>query len=302
MQRNRCKVCKMSLCNACPRNCNVDRQTAVGFCGANENIKVAKAYLHEWEEPFISGQKGSGTVFFSHCNLKCVFCQNYKISAQGFGKYVSQDELYAIFKNLEKQGANNINLVTPSHFVSQIVPVLKKFKADSNLPVVYNCGGYESIDTLKMLEGLVDVYLPDMKYVDSRISSKYSHVADYFEKNILAVKEMKRQQPKDIFVDGLLKKGLAIRHLVMPNLVDQSKKILDWIGDNLGLDTLISLMSQYQPFYRAGEFKEIDRKITAREYCRVIEYAEQKGFKNILCQESSSSDEKYVPSFDLEGV
>ena len=184
----------------------------------------------------------------------------------------------------------------------QILPVLEKFKASSNLPIVYNCGGYESVDTLKMLDGIVDVYLPDMKYVDSRISLKYSHVADYFEKNVLAIKEMKRQQPQDIFVDGLLKKGLAIRHLVMPNLVDQSKKIIDWIADNIGVDTLVSLMAQYQPFYRTAEFKEIDRKITSREYDRVVEYAEQKGFENILCQESSSSDEKYVPSFDLQGV
>lgn len=292
----------MSLCNSCPRNCKVDRQTSVGFCGANENIRVAKAYLHEWEEPFVSGKNGSGTVFFSHCNLKCVFCQNYKISAQGFGKDLSQDDLYGIFKNLEQQGAHNINLVTASHFVPQILPVLKKFKQHSNLPIVYNCGGYESVQTLKMLEGLVDVYLPDMKYVDSRISLKYSNVADYFEKNTLAVKEMKRQQPQDIFEDGLLKRGLAIRHLVMPNLADQSIKILNWIFDNLGDDTLVSLMAQYQPFYRAVEFKEIDRKITAREYNRVLEYAEQKGFKNILCQERDSSDEKYVPDFDLQGV
>ena len=292
----------MSLCNSCPRNCKIDRQSSVGFCGANENIRVAKAYLHEWEEPFVSGKNGSGTVFFSHCNLKCVFCQNYKISAQGFGKDLSQDELYGVFKNLEQQGAHNINLVTPSHFVPQILPVLEKFKASSNLPIVYNCGGYESVETLKRLEGLVDVYLPDMKYVDSRISQKYSHVADYFEKNTLAVKEMKRQQPQDIFEDGLLKRGLTIRHLVMPNLADQSIKILNWIFENLGDDTLVSLMAQYQPFYRAVEFKEIDRKITAREYNRVLDYAEQKGFKNILCQESSSSDEKYVPSFDLQGV
>lgn len=292
----------MSLCNACPRNCNADRKTKTGFCGADQNIKVAKAYLHEWEEPFISGSKGSGTVFFSHCNLKCVFCQNFKISAEGFGKNLSQDELYDVFVSLEQKGANNINLVTASHFVPYILPVLKKFKTNSNLPVIYNCGGYESVDTLKMLDGIVDVYLPDMKYVDSRISAKYSHAPDYFEKNVLAVKEMKRQQPKDVFCDGLIKKGVVIRHLVMPNLVDQSRKVLDWIADNLGTDTFVSLMAQYQPFYRACEFDEINRKITEREYNRVLQYAEQKGFENILCQEMTSSDEKYVPSFDLQGV
>lgn len=292
----------MSLCNICPKNCNANRCDKVGFCGADKNIRVAKAYLHEWEEPFISGTNGSGTVFFSHCNLKCVFCQNYKISAQGFGKNLSQDELYVTFKNLEQQGAHNINLVTPSHYVPYILPVLQKFKQNSNLPIVYNCGGYEKVETLKMLDGLVDVYLPDMKYVDSRISQKYSNAGDYFEVNTKAVLEMKRQCPRDVFDNDLLKKGVAIRHLVMPNLVDQSKKILDWICDNLGKDTLVSLMAQYQPFYRASEFDEINRKITAREYNRVLDYADQLEMTNILCQEMASSNEKYVPAFDLQGI
>jgi len=292
----------MSLCNLCPKNCNANRTDKVGFCGANKNIKVAKAYLHEWEEPFISGTNGSGTVFFSHCNLKCVFCQNYKISAEGFGKNLSQDELYGVFKNLEQQGAHNVNLVTPTHYVPYILPVLQKFKQNSNLPIVYNCGGYEKVETLKMLDGLVDVYLPDMKYVDSRISQKYSHVSDYFDVNTQAVLEMKRQQPQDIFEGDLIKKGVVIRHLVMPNLVDQSKKILDWVCNNLGKNTLVSLMAQYQPFYRACEFDEINRKITEREYNRVLDYADQLEMTNILCQERASSNEKYVPSFDLQGV
>ena len=292
----------MSLCNLCPKNCNVNRNDNVGFCGANKNIKVAKAYLHEWEEPFISGTNGSGTVFFSHCNLKCVFCQNYKISAEGFGKNLSQDELYGVFKNLEQQGAHNVNLVTPTHYVPYILPVLQKFKQNSNLPIVYNCGGYEKVETLKMLDGLVDVYLPDMKYVDSRISQKYSHASDYFDVNTKAVLEMKRQQPQDIFEGDLLKKGVVIRHLDMPNLVDQSKKILDWVCNNLGKNTLVSLMAQYQPFYRACEFDEINRKITEREYNRVLDYADQLEMTNILCQERASSNEKYVPSFDLQGV
>ena len=292
----------MSLCNLCPKNCNANRNEKTGFCGADKNIKVAKAYLHEWEEPFISGTNGSGTVFFSHCNLKCVFCQNYKISAEGFGKNLSQDELYGVFKNLEQQGAHNVNLVTPTHYVPYILPVLQKFKQNSSLPIVYNCGGYEKVETLKMLDGLVDVYLPDMKYVDSRISQKYSHVSDYFDVNTQAVLEMKRQQPQDIFEGDLIKKGVVIRHLVMPNLVDQSKKILDWVCNNLGKNTLVSLMAQYQPFYRACEFDEINRKITEREYNRVLDYADQLEMTNILCQERASSNEKYVPSFDLQGV
>ena len=292
----------MSLCNICPKNCSVNRNDKVGFCGADKNIRVAKAYLHEWEEPFISGINGSGTVFFSHCNLKCVFCQNYKISAEGFGKNLSQDELYGVFKNLEQQGAHNINLVTPSHYVPYILPVLQKFKQNSNLPIVYNCGGYEKVETLKMLDGIVDVYLPDMKYVDNRISQKYSHASDYFEVNTKALLEMKRQQPQDLFNGDLLTKGVVVRHLVMPNLVDQSKKILDWVCNNLGKNTLVSLMAQYQPFYRANEFGEINRKITEREYSRVLDYADQLEMENILCQEMTSSNEKYVPSFDLQGV
>jgi len=179
---------------------------------------------------------------------------------------------------------------------------LQKFKQNSNLPIVYNCGGYEKVETLKMLDGLVDVYLPDMKYVDSRISQKYSHVSDYFDVNTQAVLEMKRQQPQDIFEGDLIKKGVVIRHLVMPNLVDQSKKILDWVCNNLGKNTLVSLMAQYQPFYRACEFDEINRKITEREYNRVLDYADQLEMTNILCQERASSNEKYVPSFDLQGV
>ena len=294
----------MDVCYLCPRMCGARRNEGeMGYCSSSDTMRIARIALHPFEEPPISGERGSGTVFFCGCSLGCVFCQNGKISrCEVEGRPYEPEALAEELLGLEHMGATNINFVTGTHFTPKIAEALKLVKNMLNIPVVWNSSGYERVETLRLLEGLVDVYLPDMKYVDSRISLKYSHVADYFEKNILAIKEMKRQQPKDIFVDGLLKKGLAIRHLVMPNLVDQSKKILDWIADNIGVDTLVSLMAQYQPFYRSSEFKEIDRKITSREYDRVVEYAEQKGFENILCQESSSSDEKYVPSFDLQGV
>lgn len=292
----------MSGCTLCPRKCGTDRSVSVGFCGADDGIKIARAALHFWEEPFISGKGGSGTVFFSHCNLKCVFCQNYQISAEGFGKRVSADRFFEILADLAEQGAENINLVSPTHYAAAVAPILQKFKARYNLPVVYNCGGYEEVETLKMLEGIVDVYLPDIKYFDSRVSAKYSCADDYFQKASKAVAEMRRQRQKDIFEGGMMKSGVAVRHLILPTLADQSIKILDWVRQNLGADTFVSLMAQYSPFYLAHNYPEIDRKITAREYERVLYAAEEMGFKNLLAQELCSADEKFVPSFDLQGV
>ena len=258
--------------------------------------------LHMWEEPYISGTNGSGTIFFSHCNLKCVFCQNYEISHLGKGIEISSDNFYDIMKGLEQKGAHNINLVTPTHFWDYVLPALEKFKKTSDLPVVCNTGGYESVDTLKKAEGLVDVYLPDIKYFDERISMKYSAAENYFSIASAALFEMKRQQPNDVFFDGLLKKGVSVRHLVLPTLVDQTVKILRFLAENFGSKILLSLMSQYQPFYRAGEFKEINRKITQREYDRVLYAVEELGFENVLVQNFDSADEKYVPLFDFEGL
>ena len=290
------------FCKMCPRGCRIDRTCDKGFCGAGDKIKAAKAMLHMWEEPYISGTNGSGTIFFSHCNLKCVFCQNYEISHLGKGIEISSDNLYDIMKGLEQKGAHNINLVTPTHFWDYILPALEKFKKTSVLPVVCNTGGYEAVETLKKAEGLVDAYLPDIKYFDERISMKYSAAENYFSIASAALFEMKRQQPNDVFFDGLLKKGVSVRHLVLPTLVDQTVKILRFLAENFGGKILLSLMSQYQPFYRAGEFKEINRKITQREYDRVLYAVEELGFENVLVQNFDSADEKYVPLFDFEGL
>lgn len=288
-------------CSSCPRRCGADKMTNFGFCGAPDRFKAAKACLHKWEEPFISGKKGSGAVFFSHCNLRCAFCQNYKISAEGFGKELDEDELLQIMLRLAAV-AENINLVTPTPYAHLLAPLLEKFKKQSDVPVVYNCGGYESVETLRRFDGLVDVYLPDMKYADGKIAAKYSCAEDYPAVNLAAVKEMKRQQPKDVFHDDLMKKGVAVRHLVLPNLTDQSLKVLDVIAENFGLDQHISLMAQYHPFHKALDMPEINRKITPREYRRVIGHALDLGFQNVLVQQMSSSDEKYVPCFDLSGL
>lgn len=289
-------------CFCCPRACGADRAVTVGFCGAGEKIKVAKAYLHKWEEPFISGKNGSGTVFFSHCNLKCVYCQNYEISALGRGKEISAATLADIMFRLEEQGAENINLVTPTHYVLQIIPALEKYKAKGKLPVVYNSGGYESVETLQKLRGLVDVYLPDMKYADAFVSERFSKARDYGEVNLAAVKEMRAQQPLDVFEGGLMKKGLAIRHLVLPTLVDQSIKILDRIVSCFGADTYVSIMSQYTPCHKAAEYPQINRPITKREYQRVLDHATSLGMTNVLMQEEGAVGESFVPSFDLEGI
>lgn len=289
-------------CYCCPRMCGADRSREAGFCGAGEKIKVAKAYLHMWEEPFISGARGSGTVFFSHCNLNCVYCQNYEISALGHGREISADRLLGIMTELEENGAENINLVTPTHFVPMILPALEKYKAGGGLPIVYNCGGYESVETLKTLEGVVDVYLPDIKYFDAAVSARFSGAADYFDVCSAAVAEMKRQVPDYEFDGGVMTKGVALRHLVLPTLADQGVKILDWVAENLGKDVYVSLMRQYTPCFNAPLFPQINRPVTEREYQRVIRRAELLGMPNVFTQEEGAVGEEYVPPFDMEGV
>ena len=215
------------ICNLCPRKCNVNRDLKSGFCGVSNTLKVARAQLHFWEEPIISGTNGSGTIFFSGCNLKCVYCQNYNISKENFGKDITTKRLAEIFKELENAGAHNINLVTPSHYVKQIVEALNIYKP--KIPVVYNTSGYDSVEELKMLEGYVDVYLTDLKYYSSELSQKYSSAKNYFEVCSLAIKEMIRQQPKNVMENGLIKKGVIIRHMVLPNCINDSFKVLEWI-------------------------------------------------------------------------
>ena len=290
----------MFICNQCPRRCGADRDIKTGVCGVNTGYKVARAALHYWEEPCISGENGSGTVFFSGCSLKCVYCQNYRISSECYGKDITEDRLIEIFKELEAQGANNINLVNPTHYAVQLASTLSKYKP--SVPVVYNTGGYDSVESLKMLEGLVDIYLTDMKYVSPSVSLKYSKAADYFDVCSAAVREMKRQQGTDVFENGLMKNGLIIRHLVLPGNVSQAMRTLDWIKDNLPIDTVISLMGQYMPCAKAAEYPTINRKLSEREYNLVLDYAEKLGFENVYIQELDSSSEEFVPDFDLSGV
>lgn len=287
-----------NLCNICPRKCNVDRTKSMGFCKQSNKVKISKVMLHHFEEPCISGNEkgnGSGTIFFAGCNLRCVFCQNYQISHLGKGKDISIKALANIFKKLEKQGAYNINLVTPTHFTNQIIEALKLYKP--NIPVVWNSGGYETVETIKRLEGLVDVYLVDLKYSSNELALKYSKAKDYVENNQEVIKEMIRQQPKNVFENGLLKNGVIIRHLILPTHTDDSLKCLDFVYKNFGKDCIVSLMSQYEPQYKANEYPEINRKITPLEYKRVVNHALKLGMMNCYTQELSSADSKYTPKF-----
>lgn len=289
------------VCNACPRKCNIDRSKKAGFCGMTDKIKIARAGLHFWEEPCISGKKGSGTIFFSGCPLKCVYCQNEEISSGGFGKEITVERLAEIFRELEEKGAHNINLVTPTHYSEQILEALQLYRP--KIPIVYNCSGYEDVEALKKFRNIVDIYLTDIKYFDSEVSLKYSKAKDYFEAASKAVKEMVSQQPENIFdEDGIMKKGVIIRHLVLPLNVNQTRKILEWIKENLPENVIISLMSQYIPMGKACEYKEINRRLTTREYEKVLDMFEELDFEYGFMQELSSSKEDFIPPFNLEGV
>lgn len=289
-------------CNICPRNCSAKRSKTLGFCCMGEMPVVSKAYLHMWEEPCISGVNGSGTVFFSGCNLKCVFCQNYKISQENFGIEITTDKLAQIFINLQQKGAHNINLVNPTHFVKQIREALQKAEG-LKIPVVYNSNGYEKAETLRTMEGMINVYLPDLKYYNPEVSRKYSAASDYFEVATAAISEMYRQVGGVVFDEnGLIKKGMIIRHLILPGMAKQSIKILDWIKANLPGDILISLMSQYTPYYKAEKHPEINRRITRYEYDMVVNHCIKIGLDNGYIQERDSAEEEYIPDFNLEGV
>lgn len=292
----------MPICNACPRKCNVERnigEFSRGFCKMPYNAVLARASLHLWEEPVISGKRGSGAIFFSGCNLRCAFCQNYEISHENFGKQVSKSEFIDIVKNLENQGAHTINLVNPTHFVPFIKEVFSEYKP--SVPVVYNTGGYDDVESIRSMQGLIDVYLPDLKYFDSDVSKKYSNAENYFEKASKAVLEMQRQVGKSVIKDGIMQKGMIIRHLVLPKNTDQSIKILRWIKDNLPIDTYISLMSQYVPYVKT-EYKELNRRIVTAEYQKVIDEFERLGFENGFMQERSSAQTDFIPKFDLSGI
>ena len=288
-------------CNICPRECNTDREKEKGFCGMPWEVYLARAEKHFWEEPPISGKNGSGAVFFSGCSLRCVFCQNFNISHEKFGKEVSLERLSEIFFELFEKGAHNINLVNPTHYTLQIKEALLNKKPP--IPVVYNCGGYEKVQSLKMLEGLIDIYLPDYKYISPDRAEKYSSAENYGEIVIEALKEMKRQCPENIFdSNGIMQKGMIVRHLILPKNTNQSLRILDSIKENLGTGTHISLMAQYTPMGKLDNTPELQRKITKREYEKVLSYALDIGFQNIYTQDFDSATEEYIPDFDLSGV
>lgn len=286
-------------CNTCPRKCNIDREKALGFCKSPSAFRVARASLHFWEEPCISGKNGSGTVFFSGCNLKCVFCQNQEISHINKGVEITDEKLISIFENLVEQGANNINLVNPTHYAERLAGVLSKWK--SPVPIVYNSSGYEDVETLKMFDGLVDIYLPDFKYIRNDKAKKYSKAEDYPEIAKKALAEMKRQCGSYEFKNGIIQKGVIVRHLILPANTNSSLEVLDYLSKNFK-DNYISLMAQYTPCGNLEEYKEINRKITQREYDKVVDYALDLGFENIFIQELSSATEDFIPAFDFTGI
>lgn len=294
---------KFENCRLCPRQCGADRKKQQGFCGGTDKIKAARAALHFWEEPCISGTNGSGTIFFSGCCLRCCFCQNYKISAENFGKEISVERLSRIFLELQQQGAHNINLVNPTHYVPWIIQALQKVKKQLTIPIVYNSGGYESVETLKMLEGYVDIYLPDLKYFSSELSYRYSKASDYFQVAATAIKEMVRQTGNPLFnADGLLQKGTILRHMVLPMGYKDSIKIIEWVASHfLPNQILISLMSQYTPCYQTEKYSEINRRIFSYEYHKVLDCVQDYGFDGFM-QEKSAAKVEYTPSFNLEGI
>ncbi len=289
----------MKKCNLCPRNCNADRrENSLGYCLCNDRIKIAKTMLHFWEEPIISGRNGSGAIFFSGCPLKCVYCQNQEISRQPKGKEVSEAELAEIMLDLQSKGAHNINLVTPTHFIPQIISALDMAKPRLNIPVVYNTSGYEKVDTLKKLNGYIDIYLPDFKYYNSVLSEKYSKAPDYFNVASEAIKEMFRQV-SNITLDenGILKKGIVIRHLVLPGCRKDSIKILEELAKLVPVPSVkLSLMSQYTPEFAPKEYPKLLRRVTTFEYNSVLERAIELGFDGFF-QQKDSATKNYTPNF-----
>ena len=290
----------LEKCTLCPRNCKVNRvKGEKGFCRAENKIKVALINLHKFEEPCISGKTGSGTIFFSGCNLKCKYCQNYKISQEDLGKEISVEELAGELILLQEKGANNINLVTGFAYVPQIIESIKIAKENGLvIPIVYNTSGYENIETLKMLEGYIDVYLPDLKYYYSDLAKDLSFCEDYFEKASVAIKEMIRQVGSPIFDENnIIKKGVIIRHLVLPNHIQNSKSILKWIKQNINSKVYVSIMAQYFPTYKADKTEDINRKLIKEEYEQIEDYLYKLNLENGYLQELEENEEQYVPDF-----
>lgn len=301
----------MSDCTLCPRRCHADRRAGkTGFCGQGESVAAARAALHFWEEPCISGSSGSGAVFFSGCGLQCVFCQNHDIALGKSGRPLSLERLAQIFLELQDKGAANINLVTAGHFLPQVSFALAMArKKGLSIPIVYNSSGYEEISSLRLLEGLVDIYLPDLKYRSSQLSALYSHAPDYFEKASAAIGEMYRQVGSPVFspADGLMRRGVIVRHLLLPGCAGDSKRVLRYLHDAYGNDIYVSIMNQYTPLAHLAQMPELVqspllRRVTAEEYERVLDFAGRIGIENGFFQEGDTAAESFIPAFDGEGL
>ncbi len=292
-------------CTLCPRQCHVNRISGKkGYCGMDTRIRAARAALHMWEEPCISGEKGSGAVFFSGCGLRCCFCQNRDIAIGNRGKAVSVERLADIFLELEQKGAANLNLVTGAHYVPQIIQALElAWKKGCKLPVVYNSSGYEKVETLKLLEGYVDVYLPDMKYMDAKLAADFSHAPDYPEVVENAIREMVRQTGACVFgEDGYIRKGTIVRHLILPGHTKNSIAVLQYLHETYGDKIMISMMNQFTPVWKQEKFLELNRKVTKREYEKVLNVALELGIENGYFQEGKTAKESFIPAFDEEGI
>lgn len=296
----------MKRCTLCPRNCNVDREAGErGVCGVTgEGILGARAALHMWEEPCISGECGSGTVFFSGCSLRCIYCQNYEIAHAETGKRITVERLSEIFLELAKKGAHNINLVTPTHYTPEIIrAVLRARACGLTLPIIYNCSGYEKVETLKMLEGIVDIYLTDFKYMESDLAAKFSKAPDYPTIAKEALKEMVRQTGEPVFDENdLMKKGVIVRHLLLPNHLKNAKAVVQYVYETYGNQLYLSLMNQYTPLPQVRHIPELNRKVTDREYEKLLDYAIDLGVEQAFIQEGETAEESFIPSFSCEGI
>lgn len=287
-------------CNLCPRNCNVDRQLKSGFCGASD-VLISRVAPHMWEEPCISGQKGSGTIFFAGCNLRCRFCQNYDITVEPHGVSVTVEQLAELFLHVQSLGVANINLVTASHFSDKVALALKLAKPHLTIPVVYNTSSYEKVETIRLFEGLVDVYLPDLKFCDQMLANNFASAPNYFDVATKAIAEMRRQQPVDRFDNGYMTNGVIVRHLVLPGCVEDSKRILDWLA-NFDSTIHVSIMSQYFPARTDALYPQLNRKLFKHEYQSVCDYFANVGLTNGFTQDVSSATVDYLPDFTDDDV
>lgn len=293
----------LKSCELCPHRCKVNRlEGKIGRCKAGKNVKIALASVHEFEEPCISGKNGSGTIFFSNCNLSCKFCQNYEISGEGYGKEITIEELANIFIKQQEKGVNNINLVTPTMYVYHIIEAIKIAKEKGlKIPIIYNTNGYENVETIKMLKGYIDVYLPDFKYYNNEIAKKYSGIENYYEITSKAIKEMISQVGNPIFDEnGIIQKGVIIRHLILPNYMQNTKNVLKYIKENIGKDTYVSVMAQYFPTYKAKQDEKLNRKINIKEYKEIEKHIYMLELNNGYMQDLGKHEEEYVPNFKEE--